>query len=127
MFKIKKTKSEIRASKAYNKWRGINKKKKKSKKKTLKKIKPDDYLQVEANKLRGKPYSVFLKSAYWVVIRAKILTRDNRQCTNCKSKINLQVHHSTYKHHFMEHKYLSDLHTLCEKCHYDIHCIKDIK
>ena len=123
---IKRTISERRAARDYNRWRGIKKKNHKKKKQPAKKV-STDYLTIAANKLKGKPYKTFLKSDYWTAVRAKILTRDNHQCTNCKSKTGLEVHHSTYKHHFMEHKYLIDLHTLCGNCHYNIHCLVDIK
>lgn len=69
-----------------------------------------------------KPYSEFLKSDYWVKVRNKVLERDKFTCT-CGSNTNLHVHHKTYKNHFKEHLHLTDLITLCSKCHEKEHGI----
>jgi 5-methylcytosine-specific restriction endonuclease McrA len=62
-------------------------------------------------------YLEFLKSEYWKKVRKRVLKRDKHMCKKCKSKFNLQVHHKTYIHHGLEHKYLKDLITLCDICH----------
>ncbi len=74
-----------------------------------------------------KDYNVFLKSKYWKYIRKKVLIRDKHKCIVCGSNKDLQVHHTTYKHHFAEHKHYDDLQTLCDKCHYLVHCTMEIK
>jgi hypothetical protein len=109
----KKTSFEIHADKVYNKWRHPNKKKKQKKHKT-------DF-QLELNILKTKDYAAFLKSRYWRFVRTKILIRDGYKCTVCESNKELQIHHTTYKNHFKEHKHLSDLLTLCGDCHKEYH------
>ena len=81
---------------------------------------------LEANKLRGKSYKVFLKSIYWKKIKEIVLNRDGYKCL-CGDKEILHVHHSTYKNHFNEHNNLQDLQTLCADCHYKLHCTFEIK
>lgn len=49
------------------------------------------------------------------------MSRDGYICTVCGSDYNLQVHHSTYKHHLIEHLHLEDLLTVCRKCHEEYH------
>lgn len=71
-----------------------------------------------------KTYKDFLKSAYWKDVRKLVLSRDNHQCLMCKSRDNLQVHHDTYIHHLRELEFLTDLRTLCGKCHKEHHGIK---
>lgn len=106
-------------------WFSSNKKKK-SKSNNVKKPKNNKQnLDVMADKLKGKPYSVFLKSEYWHIIRNKVLKRDNYTCVICKSKSRLQTHHDTYKHHFREHRHLKDLLTLCASCHRERHYCTD--
>lgn len=75
--------------------------------------------------LFNKPYSEFLKSGYWIMVRNKILKRDNNSCVDCRETKNLHVHHKTYIHHFNEHEHLSDLITLCKSCHERIHSINN--
>ncbi len=99
------------------------------KKKNQKKNKPSGKtidIRREISILRKGTYADFLKSDYWKRIRKQILVRDKYTCTNCGSKKHLEVHHTTYKHHFAEHKHLGDLHTLCRTCHKEIHLIQDI-
>jgi len=74
----------------------------------------------------GKDYYYFLKSKYWKEIRKIILRRDKYKCTVCNSTRDLNIHHTTYKHHFNEHKHLNELITVCERCHTNYHLIKDI-
>jgi len=87
-------------------------KKKKKVKKTL-----------EINHAKGLSYQEFLNSKYWIRVRKTVMERDNFQCMCCHSKINLCVHHSTYKHHGFEHKHLEDLTTVCNDCHKIAHGI----
>ena len=74
----------------------------------------------------AKNYNEFLKSEYWNYVKKKVLIRDKYKCTVCGKTSKLQIHHTTYKHHKAEHKHLGDLLTVCNKCHYEFHLIKDI-
>jgi hypothetical protein len=96
-----------------------------NKKRKNKKVKIDVW-QILLLRCKGLDYNCFLKSKYWQRIKKIILKRDNYKCTVCGADKNLQIHHSTYKYHLAEHKHLNTLLTLCEKCHYGLHCIKDI-
>jgi len=70
-------------------------------------------------------YQIFLKSKYWAYVRRKVLIRDKKTCVSCGRKSPLQVHHLTYKHHGMEHRFLKDLITVCKACHDAIHEIQE--
>ena len=62
-------------------------------------------------------YKSFLNSKYWKQVKSIVLQRDNFTCRGCGSKVNLEVHHLTYKNHYKEHEHLDDLATLCRNCH----------
>lgn len=64
---------------------------------------------------RRMEYKHYLKSDKWQQKRLLVLMRDKFRCALCGSKKSLQVHHRTYEHIFNEP--LSDLITLCRKCH----------
>ena len=66
-------------------------------------------------------YDLYMQSKSWFALRKKILNRDNRRCTRCGSKRNLEVHHLTYER--FKHERLSDLTTLCRVCNVLIHKI----
>jgi hypothetical protein len=68
-------------------------------------------------------YNEFLKTVYWYTISHKVKSNNNNMCSKCTSKINLQVHHTTYKNHGYEIRHLKDLIVLCKKCHGDEHNI----
>lgn len=78
-------------------------------------------------KIANLNYDKFLKSDYWNAVRLLILKRDCYKCTVCSSVDQLEVHHTTYKNHKNEHNNLQDLITLCSKCHYEAHCIMEVK
>lgn len=80
----------------------------------------------ELEAIRHKPYSFFLETKYWKWVRRLVIKRDGNKCTKCLSKINLQVHHLSYKNHFNEHNHLEDLVTLCVTCHDNCHSIPEI-
>lgn len=107
--KLKKTKSEIESERLRLK----HEKSKPKKKKTTSKL--------SAENLRGKPYSLFLRSKYWSAVRKKVLERDGKKCVICGYDKWLEIHHNSYKNHFNEHKHLGDLMTLCRKCHKEHH------
>lgn len=64
---------------------------------------------------KKRDYHEYLRSDAWKKKRKKALKRDRGRCTRCGSTRNLQVHHLTYDRIFKER--LSDLTTLCAKCH----------
>ena len=88
---------------------------KQHKKPKPRKRKPAKLCPVEI--LTGLNYVDFLKTKYWQRIRKQILKRDNDTCQKCGSHVNLHVHHLTYKHHLIEHRFLGDMITLCKSCH----------
>jgi 5-methylcytosine-specific restriction endonuclease McrA len=69
-------------------------------------------------------YKAYLKSPEWKAKRKQVLKRDNYICQECGDRA-WQVHHKTYKRIFNER--LSDLISLCEDCHREIHNIKPKK
>jgi 5-methylcytosine-specific restriction endonuclease McrA len=68
-----------------------------------------------------KMYRAYLKSEAWQKKRRKVLIRDKFECKKCgcQDRRKLQVHHKTYDRLFKES--LSDLETLCKKCHKKVH------
>lgn len=71
-----------------------------------------------------RQYKEYLLSKDWDSIREQIYKRDNYECTQCHSKINLQAHHTTYDNLYNENEHLNELTTLCKKCHHRLHKIK---
>lgn len=61
------------------------------------------------------PYSDYLKSDRWTVVRDKRLAVDNYRCQECGDSEFLSVHHETYENRGLES--LDDLVTLCDTCH----------
>lgn len=71
-------------------------------------------------------YKKQLKTKQWKDKRAIIKKRDKNQCTKCKSKKCLQVHHLYYTKGKMAWEYPDEaLVTLCEVCHKLEHGITD--
>lgn len=67
---------------------------------------------------KGKiKYAAYLNSDQWKEIRRAVLDRDGNRCRECGQTGLLHVHHLTYNHITEEWGYLSDLITLCKKCH----------
>lgn len=67
-------------------------------------------------KIFKEKYNKYLKSKKWNGKRISVLKRDNYTCRDCGTKkALLDVHHITYDNIFCER--LSDLKTLCRKCH----------
>lgn len=69
----------------------------------------------------NEEYTKYLNSPEWKRIRNSVLERDNFRCAVCGTSTGLNVHHITYKNIFNEQENLSDLVTLCRKCHKTIH------
>lgn len=70
-------------------------------------------------------YQEYLNSPIWWEKRDRILERDGWRCRKCGSGINLRVHHIRYPEVLGEEPD-SDLITLCDRCHTEIH-IQDIQ
>lgn len=66
-------------------------------------------------------YDAHLRSPAWAKLRKATLKRDRYRCIACEAREGLQVHHLTYERFGREA--LSDLTTLCEKCHKTLHDI----
>lgn len=134
---IKKSKLELRTDRITNRWLAkrekkiVRKKAIRQVKKTKKDVKKPQSLFKQLDeavyKLKRSSYNDFLKSDYWKAIRGMVLKRDKNKCVVCGTEKNLQVHHSTYKNHFNEHRNLRELHTLCDTHHHEAHCIMEIK
>ena len=61
-------------------------------------------------------YVRYMQSPEWRALAARVMARDHHRCWVCGSRRNLQVHHRTYRR--FGHERLSDLVTLCERCHW---------
>ncbi len=73
--------------------------------------------QKEKRKARYKQY---MRSDGWELKRKERLKIDKYTCQHCKAKnTELHVHHLTYKRFTNEE--MSDLITLCKKCHDAVH------
>jgi hypothetical protein len=60
-------------------------------------------------------YELYLMTKHWSRIKEEVKKRDGNSCVICKSVYNLHVDHMTYRG--MGKEKLSDLQTLCLKCH----------
>lgn len=70
-------------------------------------------------------YEVYLLSPLWNTIRSCVLRRDRHICCGCGEKAT-QVHHSRYDMETLSGRDLSNLHSICRKCHTHIE-VKDGK
>ncbi len=68
---------------------------------------------------RGREYREYIRSSAWSVKRRLVLVRDEYTCRVCKATAATQVHHKSYRRLF--HEPLSDLISLCELCHEELH------
>lgn len=74
----------------------------------------------EYDKDWNKPnYYEYMNSPEWKAKREERLKHDKFQCQMCHTAKNLVVHHITYDR--LGHEDLSDLITLCKKCHESVH------
>lgn len=64
----------------------------------------------------------YLKTSAWQEMRQKVFRRDGFVCVACGESKNLNVHHITYERLGAEE--LSDLVTLCQRCHENVHAGK---
>ncbi len=75
----------------------------------------------------GGSYKDYLASGVWHNIRARVLSRDEFECMKCGSRIDLQVHHRTYRYVYNEEACLLSLETLCKFCHNDMDHVEILK
>lgn len=69
------------------------------------------------------PYKEYLETDHWKEIRERMLKLYDYKCQICGSTYNLNVHHNTYENRGCEKD--EDLVVLCNKCHNNIHKIKN--
>ena len=65
-----------------------------------------------------RDYNDYLTSEHWRSVRQKRIEHDKNMCVKCKSENELHVHHLRYTNIGQEP--LSDLVTLCKRCHREI-------
>lgn len=68
--------------------------------------------------------STYYKSRHWRAKRLERLQFDEFRCCNCRSTETLEVHHWYYD---LFNEDISDLMTLCERCHKKIHAYEAVK
>jgi 5-methylcytosine-specific restriction endonuclease McrA len=68
---------------------------------------------------RREVYSEYISSAAWREKRRQRLAIDRHQCQDCGGSWDLEVHHTDYTR--FGHEDMSDLVTLCDKCHHSRH------
>lgn len=80
---------------------------------------------LEEDELKEPEDDLFSSSsytAYWKWLKPKILNRDKRRCTQCNTKIKLELHHIDGKGRNVplsqRNSHPSNLITLCKECHY---------
>lgn len=67
-------------------------------------------------------YAEYLQSDHWKKLRKRKL-KESPSCLVCKTEKTLEVHHIRYKN--LTDVKLTDLRTLCEKCHRTLHKAKE--
>jgi len=69
-------------------------------------------------------YEKYVGTPHFKRLRAKVLERDNWMCTGCGARradgAILQAHHLTYER-VPKREWLTDLTTLCQECHRQVH------
>jgi len=73
----------------------------------------------DADDLRWMPYSRYLNSKHWEIVRRRALAVAEGRCFYCGAKESLDVHHLTYRRRGCELD--EDLIVLCRTCHTDEH------
>src|SRR5690348_14724555 len=72
--------------------------------------------------LSAMKYGVFLKTAYWQIVRANVLGV-HPMCHRCRVNNASHVHHRNYQTHGMEHDNTDALVGLCGACHQREHAL----
>ena len=62
----------------------------------------------------------YFKSAVWRAKRSAVLARDHHRCSSCGTYQNLTVHHD-HGYGLIPDEPISDLRTLCRRCHTAFH------
>ena len=70
-------------------------------------------------------YKAYLRTPAWRSLSTQAKERDHYRCVLCGSPDNLEVHHKTYAR--IGNERLSDLVTLCQRCHGIISMFNRIK
>jgi hypothetical protein len=65
------------------------------------------------------PYTEYLHSQHWQIVRQRALKSANKRCSNCGDRYALRVHHLLYNTLWREHDY--DVIVLCDTCHNMLH------
>ncbi len=79
-------------------------------------------IEEELQKLKAMPYREYLETDHWKSIRKLALRKAQYRCPICgKDKIQLHVHHNSYKHRGEEQNHLRDVIVICFKCHAKFH------
>jgi hypothetical protein len=68
---------------------------------------------------RREIYTAYISSSAWRDKRRQRLAIDRHSCRDCGASWDLEVHHLTYDR--FQHELMSDLITLCDKCHHGRH------
>lgn len=68
-------------------------------------------------------YLKYIHSPLWFVKREEAFAHYGRQCKNCKSTMQLEIHHLSYRH--LGHELMKELMVLCRKCHEAVHSVLD--
>lgn len=69
--------------------------------------------------LKGLPYSDYLQTSHWKILRFRALKSAGFRCSLCNSDGLLDVHHRTYER--LGNEKLKDLVALCRTCHSRFH------
>ena len=82
----------------------------------------DDDAQKKKVSDEKKQHAKELASPKWKEKREEVFERYGKQCVECGSTKNIQVHHLIYRngHHLLEYN-VNELIPLCKKCHKKIH------
>ena len=70
--------------------------------------------------MRSGTYYEYIDGPEWAAKRQARMDLDGHECKGCHSKEDLQVHHATYVR-FGGRELMSDLVTVCGRCHRLIH------
>jgi len=70
-----------------------------------------------SEQLRRMPYTQFLETRYWSLVKALLLRARRDRCEDCGSRGPLDVHHVTYAHQGSEVWHMDDLKLVCRRCH----------
>lgn len=68
---------------------------------------------------RSIPYVDYLKSEHWIRKKKQALKFYHNECSVCKSREYLQVHHLNYDN--LGYESMNDLTILCKECHKNHH------